>query len=222
MADNYLEKRMEELRSGKTASKAPHTGSIANTLQFAFPSKRILIINGFSAEGYHVAESFRRAGSRVSFMSEADNERDESYIRKAGDAGYMICRAVSCESLTRTIKCILSQWRSIDIIIDFGSGLSDKIIPIIRDYLNRQPSHSDYQTRTITVEKIENDKSPVTIQIQSDVASAGASLPSHTFHIRYTQCYDSCEQLKRMIQFLSLPEVSFLLPISQRQTNPRK
>lgn len=200
MADNYLENRMEELRSGKLTSpvnKHTHTPAI-NKIQFNFPPKRILILEGLSEEGLSIGESYRISGSRVAYISSSPAASETPFYKKASDKGYIVCIADSAEKFERELNDVLSQWRGIDLIINFNSSLADRSQSIIADYLSNRPSPSSYVSRVISI------------------CSAGNQFlrkhPNETFPIHYLisyrHSYGSVDQLKRMVQFLSLPEAS--------------
>ncbi|MDE5870727.1 MAG: hypothetical protein K2H22_02110 [Muribaculaceae bacterium] len=122
MADNYLEKRMEELRSGKLAIKKAIPGIKPK-------AQRVLIVGGYHGLNREKALEFRKLGCRVAVF-----DSDEAYGKQmAHDYGIRFHRvdikdksAVSNEMLS-----LLSAWRGIDTIVgreDICNILYQKII----------------------------------------------------------------------------------------------
>lgn len=129
MADNYLEKKMEELRSGRLAIKKAIPGIKPK-------GKRILIAGGCQGAAYEKALEFRRQGHRVAVF-----DTDEvSGKRIAHDHGVRFHRvdiedeyAVSNEMLS-----LLSAWRGIDVVVGTNET-NEKIGEIIRIWKENLP-----------------------------------------------------------------------------------
>lgn len=200
MADNYLEKRMEDLRSGRLSPlKGNPNSSVSNKILFSFPSKRIIILDGLCEEGYIIGESFRRIGCKVAFISSRITEGQEKFNNKVSAAGYISCIADTPEILCQSLNHILSQWRGVDLIIDFDSALAEDSLSTIIDYLSHKPAPGSYIRRIITISEVSKDHLPADSNL----------FPLH-FNIVYRPCFGSQEQLKRMVQYLALPEASHL------------
>ncbi len=80
MADNYLEKRMDDYRSGRlgrpvsVAAKRSRQGAV-NELSVAFPPMRILVVSrGLSALAAEVVRLSRSLGLATALCSEAGRE----------------------------------------------------------------------------------------------------------------------------------------------------
>ena len=122
MADNYLEKRMEELRSGKLAIK--------NAIPGIKPkARRILIAGGCHRITREKALEFRKLGCRVAVF---DSE-EVAGKQMAHDHGIRFHR-VDIEdesSVSNEMHSLLSAWRGIDTIVgreDICKILHKKII----------------------------------------------------------------------------------------------
>ena len=122
MADNYLENRMEELRSGRLAIKKAIPGIKPK-------ARRVVVAGGCSGLAREKALGFRKMGCRVAVF-----DSDEVSGRQmAHDHGIRFHRldiedesAVSHEMLS-----LLSVWRGIDTIVgreDICNILYQKII----------------------------------------------------------------------------------------------
>lgn len=191
MADNYLEKRMEELRSGKLgATPRPNaTNSIANKIQFSFPPKRIIIFDPIMPEGYDIGTAFQRIGCKVSFVCSDECEISSEYVEKIKNEGFIIFSLAN--DYENKMKSILAKWRGADILINFSSKLIPQSLQIIENYLIEKPSPSNYKRRLITI---------------SDDSKKEDSYSILQFTIPYKRAYGSTNELLRMVQFLSLPE----------------
>ncbi len=122
MADNYLERRMEELRSGRLAIKKAIPGIKPK-------ARRILMAGGCHGIAREKALEYRKSGCRVAIF-----DSDEVVGKQlAHDHGIRFHRvnledesAVSNEMLS-----LLSTWRGVDIIVggkDICNILYKKII----------------------------------------------------------------------------------------------
>ncbi len=114
MADNYLERKMEELRSGKTG-KTPaasrHTVK-RNQLSYSFKTLRVLIIADGRKFLSQYIDVFRNTGGRVAIFStipETDTDLPESHG----------CRyyAVSDGNMESPFQDLVKAWRDIDVVV---------------------------------------------------------------------------------------------------------
>ena len=108
MADNYLERRMEELRSGKLAVKKAIPGIDRK-------APRVLIAGGCHGLAREKALEFRRQGCRVAVF-DAD---EASGKQMAHDHGIRFHRVdISDENALRNeMPSLLSAWRGVDIVV---------------------------------------------------------------------------------------------------------
>ena len=120
MADNYLEKKMEELRSGRLGQSNPAARSVggrrSGVLQVAFPPRRVLVAGGCNGVGAAIARSYLKTGCKVAVF---DNDRETGDIlaQKEGIRFYHIDLA-DAEAVENGFTNLLSAWRDIDIIIN--------------------------------------------------------------------------------------------------------
>ncbi len=108
MADNYLEKRMEELRSGKLAVKGRVPGIRPN-------GQRVLVVGGTKGEALEKVLQFRKKGYRVAVFDSDEKERK----RMAYENGIRFHRVDlnNDEALATEIESLLKAWRNIDIVV---------------------------------------------------------------------------------------------------------
>lgn len=107
MADNYLEKRMEELQSGRLAIKKAIPG-------IRLKAQRVLVAGGCNGIPREKALEFRKKGCRVAVF-----DKDEvTGKRMAHDHGIRFHRVdiEDEEILKNEIFSLLKAWRGIDII----------------------------------------------------------------------------------------------------------
>lgn len=72
MADNYLERRMEDYRSGRGGSRRLHAPSRSGRLSLPYPHQYVLVLGGDTPAGRAVLEVFSHSGATVAFTASAD------------------------------------------------------------------------------------------------------------------------------------------------------
>ncbi len=125
MADNYLEKKYEEYRSGKNAGTATGYGKKkANTLH---KTRRVFVTEGTGDLGRVIVKAFRRAGHRVAFGG-TDEEAGKLLAEKTGTT---FCHANINDkvSLANCLQHMLEDWGDLDILVNNTSD--SKVTPII-------------------------------------------------------------------------------------------
>lgn len=108
MADNYLERRMEDLRNGKI--------TICGAIPGIKPgSRRVVVAGGTSGKAYEKAMGCRNNGWRVAVM-----DSDEAAGRKmAYENGIRFHRTdlSDDETIRKETLQLLEAWRGVDLII---------------------------------------------------------------------------------------------------------
>lgn len=136
MADNYLEKRMEELRSGalggKGSGKRTGTGvkqqNGKGLLSFPFPPKCIVIVEPYSNLALKIASYYHAVGCRVAILGQPEAPEEKELEKEYRDLGIRIIQADlgdESPSATKSITDLLRDWKKIDIILDFSSSNRD-------------------------------------------------------------------------------------------------
>lgn len=113
MADNYLEKKMEELRSGRTGT-APTRRSAVQTTQLCYPYKtlRVLIVAAGRKYIRQYADAFRNHEGRVAvFNTVPENDTD-----LGGNHG---CRYYNTSDIgiRNAFDSLTKAWRDIDVVV---------------------------------------------------------------------------------------------------------
>lgn len=155
MADNYLERKMEELRNAprtsryaRPASSSAGTMSRAGRITFPMPRKRVLIAGLGGALLPELIDAFSKTDCRVALFCN-DRATGEKMAYNSGirfhhtDTGNHQNTAVEFHSL-------LKAWRGVDMII-CGSGLEDALAGEWRAHLDRYPFPDSYGSRMITI-----------------------------------------------------------------------
>ena len=108
MADNYLERRMEELRSGKLAVKKAIPG-------IRKKARRIVVAGGCHGKALDKALQYRREGHRVAIF----DKDEQTGKRLAHDHGIRFHRVdIEDESARKKeMQSLLSAWRDVDTVV---------------------------------------------------------------------------------------------------------
>lgn len=122
MADNYLERRMEELRSGRLGVKGGVPGIRPG-------GQRVLIVGGTKDEAFEKVLEFRKKGYRVAVFDSDEKEGK----RMAYENGIRFHRIdLSDEkAIAKETDALLKAWRGIDIVVSeerIGSIICQQII----------------------------------------------------------------------------------------------
>ena len=120
MADNYLERRMEDLRSGRLAAdtarmRAKTPARNPHRLSVVFPEMRILVADGLSDFGKALVKAFRSVGMKVAFCATDATEGR----RFAQESGARSCNATRPDTV---LADILKAWGGLDLIVKEYDG----------------------------------------------------------------------------------------------------
>lgn len=150
MADNYLERKMEELRSGRFSapcrSSAPSRKGVA---QFPFPEKRVLVVGGANGMGLSIVKEYLRAGCRVAVF-DSDKEKGDELALKDGIRFHHTDFSDS-DSIAAHMSALLKAWRDIDIVVCTLPELCNVVAMEWEEHKRKFPIPSEYGGRLITV-----------------------------------------------------------------------
>lgn len=166
MADNYLERRMEDLHSGrKTTIRSNSVYSARRSAGTSFgPSpKRVLIAGDITPIGSELILRFIEAGSKVAFIGH-DNTTAADLSRGRGLRYYPI-GAANIAAVENAVTDLLAAWRDIDILIIVGNpvnALPELLESLWCRHKQRYPIPTDSAPRIIIVSSTSNlpDASP--------------------------------------------------------------
>lgn len=132
MADNYLEKKMEDMQRGKYNTRSASGGMMAGAtgvsahvrngyLNVKFPPRRVLITGGVNGIGRAVTRVFLKAGCKVAVF-DSDDE-GAVMAREEGIRFYKVdLRDVAATE--RHMRNLLEVWKDLDIVIS-NAGIGD-------------------------------------------------------------------------------------------------
>ena len=127
MADNYLEKRMEEYRAGKLASKGGKSYMLrqrkAGEFVLAFPPMSVLVLCEDAALAGRVCGCFRKADFQVAFCM-ADRREGTRIAQSAGCRFYPVATS-DAGRLDGVVDDLTERWGAVDVVADLR-GLSDE------------------------------------------------------------------------------------------------
>ncbi|MDE6266545.1 MAG: SDR family oxidoreductase [Muribaculaceae bacterium] len=125
MADNYLERKMEEHRSGGDRSKKkirPVAGKRQGEIAVKFPPRRVLVTGGAKGIGRAVVEAFRKADCTVDFI-DIDRAAGQRTAQSTG-ARFIPADISDPVQLQKALDLILASRGDIDIVVS-NAGVGD-------------------------------------------------------------------------------------------------
>lgn len=138
MADNYLEKKMEELRSGRLASTgAPRSAAPlpADALVMRYPKLRVLLAdNGLTPLGQAMVKAFSAVGCRVAFFATEPDEA-KRFQQQTGARCYTLRAPMEEAEVKSALTDLLRNWRDVDVVV--GSALS----PVLQSFVGVWNAH---------------------------------------------------------------------------------
>ncbi|MDE7109906.1 MAG: NmrA family NAD(P)-binding protein [Muribaculaceae bacterium] len=117
MADNYLERKMEDLKNGRLSQgySRPAGGPKKGYIRFPMPSRRVLVIGGTIEPALSVARAFLKSDCKVAVLDKGgaigDNLASNEGMR------FITGNPNDVESICKAFENIISAWRGIDIVI---------------------------------------------------------------------------------------------------------
>lgn len=134
MADNYLEKKMEELRRGKPAT-APRARAVPGHVQMRLGARRALVVGNAYLD---FALRLSRIGVRTALATDAD---------VPADSGLRLCPQADGTSL---LDRLLADWHGLDLLVaDAASPLLPGLIDRWHRHRTEWPHVSDYGGRLL-------------------------------------------------------------------------
>ncbi|MDE7154627.1 MAG: SDR family oxidoreductase [Muribaculaceae bacterium] len=125
MADNYLERKMEEHRSGGAAprrKKSLVAGKRSGELTVKFPPRRVLVTGGANGIGRAVVEAFRKADCTVDFI-DIDRKAGQLTAQQTG-ARFIPADLADAEQLEQALDLVLKSRGDIDVVVS-NAGIAE-------------------------------------------------------------------------------------------------
>ena len=147
MADNYLEKKMEELRSGRLQHQNAPKRQVRGGLNYPFKPLRILFITGEYRFIKQYIAPLVTLGCRCAVISTiADTITD-----LGSQHGIRYYHTDTHRDPAEAFENLISAWRDIDAVIvtDIQSGL--KLLPAIRRHIINLPYPNDWGTPIVVI-----------------------------------------------------------------------
>lgn len=130
MADNYIEKKMEELRSGihaarrtsrRTCVRQSSSGTgMPGDLTLRFAELRVFVCGDAATSlGRAVVSALREVGCKVAF-SGADSARGTEMSRSLGAQFHPLRNPSDNAALAASARYTISNWRGVDAVIGLG------------------------------------------------------------------------------------------------------
>ena len=145
MADNYLERRMEDLRRGSLSSASSLQSVKRSGMNFPFPPKRVLIATK-DKQAFDISRPFLKAGCQVAMFIRSD---DTLAATKAEVRSYPVLFS-SSEDISSAFSNLLQAWRDLDIVIS-DVEIIDSVSGIWIAHRRRFPNTSFYVPRLIVM-----------------------------------------------------------------------
>ena len=122
MADNFLEKQMEDYRSGRLAMaiRRPAVGATS-----------VFIVGDDREAIERCVRKCRALGWRTAF-ADRDQQRGRDLAQCTGSQHHPI-DASDPASIARSVETIRSRWKSLDLVIIAGSNRESDIVRLIND-----------------------------------------------------------------------------------------
>lgn len=116
MADNYLERRMDDLRNGRLHKSTPSPRTAPGAGLFGkYPPRRVVVTGGANGIGLEITRTFLRAGCKVAVI----DIDAEAGLRLASGEGVRFCHADVADpaALEQALDSLFYAWRDVDIIV---------------------------------------------------------------------------------------------------------
>lgn len=123
MADNYLEKKMDDYRGvvRRTVKNIPVRGCRSGFMELPFPPRRVLVMDGTCNVGKCIVESLRNTGCKVAFTS-SDRDKGKSLAESCG-AQFHPVDLSDVRSMEHTVMSLCRAWGDLDVVICCGSDV---------------------------------------------------------------------------------------------------
>lgn len=155
MADNYLERKMEDMRNGlrsRPTSGRGLSGSRKGCVQFPFPPRKVMLVGIGHELALPMIRAFSKSGSKVAFI-DSDKEHGTLFARNEGVRFHHLAGDGDSE-IEKAFNEIIKAWRDVDIIITHHSQA-----PVLalkwKAHLDNPPIPRSYKGRLILLHTLQ-------------------------------------------------------------------
>lgn len=128
MADNYLERRMEDYRNGKLSTMRMSSVTVKRpSMQL-----RVFIIGGDTQLGIEYVNNLRKCNWKVAF-TDSDLKSGRTLAQASGAQHHPIS-VDKVEAITASIRKVMDLWGAIDIVINCCNNLSSEVVNAIESF----------------------------------------------------------------------------------------
>ncbi|MDE7025590.1 MAG: hypothetical protein K2O88_06905 [Paramuribaculum sp.] len=156
MADNYLERKMEEHRKGalcRTVRKVATAGCKPGVWQLPFVERRVLIVGTGQSVDAMLVESLRNVGCKVAFMG-GESDAGVALARKTGAQFHPV--DYECEEdLRRSVALICRAWGDIDVVVGTAVECPFAIVEAWAEFRSNKPYPNPFGGRLVAVASAE-------------------------------------------------------------------
>lgn len=172
MADNYLEKRMEEYRAGKLSRPVSH--HVRSTPSSPFEGLRVYITRGTTPIGQALIKAFRAKGCRVAFCD--DNPRAGAAVAQATGSQFHPLDLNDPGAVERSMKTVVGRWGGIDVLINTDPDTVETTSAIFISLLG----DARQENQTVRIININQSDQAITRSMSAQLTIPGATVNSIT------------------------------------------
>lgn len=165
MADDYIGRKMEDLRAGRLGGQAvsPQTPR-KGILQIPFPSRRVVVAVEKEDICREVSRSFAKSGCRVSVIHPERSVTDE--LSKEGIRIYTLEGDVK-DGIEVAMRNLLGAWHDVDVVVT-GEEYAVVVATLLSHHRQETRIPNFFGGRYIVIRKAESENDPVSREKDSD------------------------------------------------------
>lgn len=168
MADNYLEKRMEDLKAGRLKPTVASTGNAKRKgyVDFPFPPRRVLIAGRPEGVALDLMRAMLKTGSKVALF-DSDKTAGEAMAYNEGVRFHKVDVSTPAD-VAAAFANLTEAWRDIDILISaVGDSDTRSLADLWSNHRRRFPVPFGYGGRFIIVNP---DDASIGAELQTQLA----------------------------------------------------
>lgn len=204
MADNYLEKKMEDLRSGRLTQMS-RAAARRGAWSLNYPCRRVLVTDGACAIGRAVIDEFCRAACKVAFC-DTDEERGRATAYATG-ARFIYGDMRDAAVVAAAVADLGRAWRDIDVVVNTAAGDDGTLLSLLAENMaslrRSLPYPNDFGGRVIDI----------TGKECGDMENARSVLSGHRITVNRIVIKNSdvsAGGVAQLCVFLSAPGIGFI------------